>query len=90
MSRHRQLTAAAGVRVYFCDPHSPWQRVTWENTRLLPQYSPEDTDLSVYSQDELDAIADRLNNRPRPTHAFHSSFEVFAAHSRLSEPAPRF
>ncbi|MGF6609270.1 IS30 family transposase [Paraburkholderia sp. WSM4175] len=80
MSRHKGLTAATGVKVYFCDPHSPWQRGTCENTNgLLRQYLPKSTDLSVYSQDELDAIADSLNSRPRATHAFHSPFEVFAA-----------
>ncbi|WP_246217567.1 IS30 family transposase [Paraburkholderia panacisoli] len=80
MSRHRELTAATGVKVYFCDPHSPWQRGTCEHTNgLLRQYLPKGTDLSVYRQDELDAIADSLNSRPRATHAFHSPFEVFAA-----------
>ncbi|BCQ24015.1 hypothetical protein NK8_21670 [Caballeronia sp. NK8] len=80
MSRHQELSATTGVRVYFCDPHSPWQRGTCENTNgLLRQYLPKGTDLSVYTQDELDAIADSLNSRPRATHAFHSPFEVFAA-----------
>ena len=79
MARHADLSARTGVKVYFCDPHSPWQRACCENTNgLLRQYLPKSTDLSVFSQDELDAIADSLNTRPRATHAFHSPLEVFA------------
>ena len=78
MSRHADLTAQTGVKVYFCDPHSPWQRGTCENTNgLLRQYLPKGTDLSLFSQDELDGIADSLNNRPRAMR-FTPPLEVFA------------
>ena len=89
MTRHQELSAATGVRVYFCDPHSPWQRGTCENTNgLLRQYLPKGADLSIYSQDELDAIADSLNNRPRATHGFYSPLEVLATIlEKASQPA---
>lgn len=79
MVRHRELAAATGVRVYFCDPYSPWQRAGCENTNgLLRQYLPKGTDLSVYSQDELDAIADSLNTRPRKTLEWDTPMQVFS------------
>jgi transposase, IS30 family len=79
MVRHRELAAATGVRVYFCDPYSPWQRAGCENTNgLLRQYLPKGTDLSVYSQDELDAIADSLNTRPRKTLDWDTPMQVFS------------
>lgn len=88
MARHAELSATTGVRVYFCDPHSPWQRGTCENTNgLLRQYLPKGTDLSVYSQEELDAIADSLNGRPRKTLNWHSPLQVLA--QVLANPTDR-
>jgi transposase, IS30 family len=89
LSRHKDLTARTGVAVYFCDPHSPWQRGTCENTNgLLRQYLPKGTDLSVYSQDELDAIADSMNSRPRATHNWLTPLQVFAQTLAGSHQAP--
>ena len=78
MSKHAQLTERTGVAVYFCDPHSPWQRGLNENTNgLLRQYLPKGADLSVYTQEQLDAIAWSLNTRPRKSLGFRSPVEVY-------------
>jgi IS30 family transposase len=77
MSAHAAFTVKSGVDVYFCDPHSPWQRGSNENTNgLLRQYFPKGTDLSGYTQAELDAVADELNDRPRQTLGWLKPTEV--------------
>jgi IS30 family transposase len=73
MAKHKSFTVATNVKVYFCDPQSPWQRGTNENTNgLLRQYFPKRTDLSGYSQSDLDKVALRLNQRPRKTLGFET------------------
>jgi IS30 family transposase len=73
MAKHKDFTVATDVKVYFCDPQSPWQRGTNENTNLLlRQYFPRGTDLSAYSQAQLDQVALRLNQRPRKTLGFQT------------------
>jgi IS30 family transposase len=78
MSKHTQLTERTGVAVYFCDPHSPWQRGLNENTNgLLRQYLPKGEDLSVHTQVQLDEIAWSLNTRPRKSLGFRTPLEVY-------------
>jgi transposase, IS30 family len=79
MARHVDFTVDTGVQVYFCDPHSPWQRPSNENTNgLLRQYLPKGTDLSQHSSEKLAEIARSLNNRPRKTLAFMKPSEKLA------------
>ena len=77
MPQHAQLSETTGLPVYFCDPHSPWQRPSNENTNgLLRQYFPKGTDLSRHSREDLDAVAAALNNRPRKTHDWLTATEM--------------
>lgn len=78
MAMHKELSKRTGIAVYFCDPHSPWQRGSNENMNgLVRQYLPKGTDLSGYSQEQLDAIADQINGRPRKGLGVRSPLAVY-------------
>jgi IS30 family transposase len=79
MADHKRFTLATDIKVYFCDPQNPWQRGSNENTNgLLRQYFPKETDISSYSQAKLNAVARRLNERPRKTLNYETPAERFA------------
>ena len=79
MTNHREIAEETGLEIYFCDPHSPWQRGSNENTNgLLRQYLPRRLDFRTLTQAELDAIAQELNERPRQTLEFKTPSQALA------------
>jgi IS30 family transposase len=87
MAAHQDLAATLNLAVYFCDPHAPWQRGSNENTNdLLRQYLPKGADLNAFSQADLNAIAARLNTRPRKKLGFKTPEEVYFASAPCQKP----
>ena len=85
MAHHAVITTTLSMPVFFCDPHHPWQRGTNENTnRLLRQYLHKNADLATFTQDELNAVAAKLNQRPRRVLGWATPAEAFGA----AEPKP--
>jgi IS30 family transposase len=88
MAQHAQLRVDTGLAIYFCDPRSPWQRGTDENTNgLLRQYFPKGTDLTKHSASDLQAVAIALNTRPRKTLDWRTPAEALNDHLLLLQPS---
>ena len=89
MAQHAQLRIDTGLQVYFCDPQSPWQRGTNENTNgLLRQYFPRGTDLARHSAEDLAAVAAALNSRPRKTLGWRTPAEILDEHLAAARMTP--
>lgn len=86
ISENRKLSEKTGVAVFFADPHSPWQRGSNENTKgLLRQHLPKGTELAKFTQDDLNAIAWQMNNRPRKVHGFRTPLQVYNEMLQLAQ-----